>query len=233
MTLLLFVGLLGSGKSQLALRYGCIFRKHHLAGLCWRITCQSTLTFLNSLKRLADALGIGKHNTKQNEDISNDESLISLRRLILNELGKSGNGKFEHLLILDDVTEETYHSCERLKESLLKMEVKIIVTTWNSAFCDDENLITVTGFTEEEAVDFLQQKKGTKAEDVQHYMDLAHQLGYLPMALYGARICMRSLHLTPKRFIKYLEGGRSLSKIDKIVKSSSSENRKLFEVLTQ
>ena len=79
LTLLLFVGLLGSGKSQLALRYGCIFRKHHLAGLCWRITCQSTLTFLNSLKRLADALGIGKHNTKQNEDISNDESLISLR----------------------------------------------------------------------------------------------------------------------------------------------------------
>ena len=73
-------GLLGSGKSQLALRYGCIFRKHHLAGLCWRITCQSTLTFLNSLKRLADALGIGKDNTKQNENISNDESLISLHR---------------------------------------------------------------------------------------------------------------------------------------------------------
>ena len=233
MTVLLFVGLLGSGKSQLALRYGCIFRKDHLAGLCWRITCRSTVTFLNSLKRLADALGIGKHNTKQNEDISNDESLISLRRLILNELGKSGNGIFEHLLILDDVTEETYHSCERLKESLLKLEVKIIVTTWNSAFCDDENLITVTGFTEEEAVDFLQQKKGTKTEDEKHYKDLAQQLGYLPMALYGARICMRSLHLTPKRFIKYLEGGRSLSEIDKIVKSSSSENRKLFEVLTQ
>ena len=233
MTLLLFVGLLGSGKSQLALRYGCIFRKHHLAGLCWRITCQSTLTFLNSLKRLADALGIGKDNTKQNENISNDESLISLHRLILNELRKSGNGKFEHLLILDDVTEETKHSCKRLKEYLLKLEVKIIVTTWNSAFCDEENLITVTGFTEEEAVDFLQQKKGTKAEDVKHYMDLAQQLGYLPLALYGARACMRTSHMTPKRFIKYLKGGRSLSEIDKIVKSSSLENRKLFEVLTQ
>jgi hypothetical protein len=60
LTVLLFVGLLGSGKSQLALRYGCIFRKDHLAGLCWRITCRSTLIFLNSLKRLADALGIGK-----------------------------------------------------------------------------------------------------------------------------------------------------------------------------
>lgn len=233
MIVLLFVGLLGSGKSQLALRYGCIFRKDHLAGLCWRIACQSTLTLLNSLKKLADALDLGKDNTKQNENISNDESLISLHRLILKELRKSGNGKFEHLLILDDVTEETKHSCERLKDSLLKLEVKIIATTWNSAFCDEEHLITVTGFTEEEAVEFLQQKKGTKAEDAKHYMDLARQLGYLPLALYGARACMRSSHMTPKRFIKYLKGGKSLSEIDKIVKSSSLENRKLFEVLTQ
>jgi hypothetical protein len=55
-------------------------------------------------------------------------------------------------------------------------------TTHQDAFCDEENLITVTGFTEEEAVDFLQQKKGTKAENMQHYRDLAQQLGYLPMA---------------------------------------------------
>jgi hypothetical protein len=234
MTVLLFVGLLGSGKSQLALKYGCIFREDHLGGLCWRIACQSTLTLLNSLKRLADALGlVGKDNTKQNENISNNESLISLRRLILNELRKSVDGKFEHLLILDDVTEETKHSCKKLKDSVLKLEVKIIATTWNSAFCDEENLITVTGFTEEEAVDFLQQKKGTKTEDEKHYKDLAQQLGYLPMALYGARTCMRSSHMTPKRFIKYLKGGRSLSEIDKFVKSSSSENRELFEVLTQ
>jgi hypothetical protein len=84
-------------------------------------------------------------NTKQNENISNDESLISLQRLILIELRKSVDGKFEHLLILDDVTEETKHSCKKLKDSLLKLEVKIIATTWNSAFCDsrffdDDNL---------------------------------------------------------------------------------------------
>jgi hypothetical protein len=92
-------GLLGSGKSQLALKYGCIFREDHLGGLCWRIACQSTLTLLNSLKRLADALGlVGKDNTKQNENISNDESLISLQRLILIELRKSVDGIYSHIL---------------------------------------------------------------------------------------------------------------------------------------
>jgi hypothetical protein len=74
---------------------------------------------------------VTKDNTKQNENISNDESLISLQRLILIELRKSVDGKFEHLLILDDVTEETKHSCKKLKESLLKLEVKIIVAEPN------------------------------------------------------------------------------------------------------
>ena len=226
-----FIGILGCGKSQLALKYAIMFRKNHHDGLCWRITCQNNITLLNSLNILADALDIEKEKTTQNENKQIGDSIDILCQLILIELNKGDSS--QHLIILEDVTDQTKHATEKLKTSLLKKGIRTIVTTCNYAFCDEDDTIAVSGFTVEEAVAFLQEKKESRPEEEKHYQDLAKQLSYLPLLLYGARTCMRKSRQSPKRFIKYIKGTKSLSNIDKFVRSSSepSENRELFKKL--
>lgn len=225
-----FIGILGSGKSQLALKYAITFREDRHDGLCWRIACQNNITLLNSLKRLADALNIEKEITTQNENKQIEDSIDILCQLILIELNKGDSSR--HLIILEDVTDQTKHATEKLKNSLLRFGIRTVITTCNYAFCDEDDTIAVSGFTAEEAVAFLQEKKESRPEEGKHYHDLAKQLSYLPLLLYGARTCMRKSRQSPKRFIKYIKGTKS-SNIDKFVISSSepSENKELFKML--
>lgn len=214
----------------MALKYAIAFHKNHHDGLCWRIACQNNIALLNSLKRLADTLDIEKEITTQNENKQIEDSIDILCQLILLELKKGDSSR--HLIILEDVTDQTKHATEKLKKSLLRFGIRTIVTTCNYAFCDEDNTIVVSGFTVEEAVAFLQEKKESRPEEEKHYQDLAKYLSYLPLLLYGARTCMRKSGQSPKRFIKYIKGTKSAN-IDKFVRSSSepSENKELFKML--
>jgi hypothetical protein len=93
-----------------------MFRENHHDGLCWRIACQNNITLLNSLKRLADALDIEKEKTTQNENKQIEDSIDILCQLILKELNKGDSS--QHLIILEDVTDQTKHATEKLKKSL-------------------------------------------------------------------------------------------------------------------
>ncbi|CAG2209493.1 unnamed protein product [Mytilus edulis] len=208
-------GLLGSGKSQLALKHACKKRQSCKKGICWRISCQDMVILLNSLKKMADGLGL-KKESKQNESISNEESLDLILELIKREL-KEKDPSIEHLIIFDDVTDETKHA--------------VIATTWNQAFCDETNLVAVNGFTEDEAIEFLKRKNELTAEEVEDYKELAKYLSCLPLAMYGVKTRMVSHRLTPKGFLKAFKGRKSTILIDKML--SDSENRKLYEVLTE
>ncbi|CAC5419035.1 unnamed protein product [Mytilus coruscus] len=222
-------GLLGSGKSQLALKHACKKRQSCKNGICWRISCQDMVILLNSLKKLADGLGL-KKESKQSESISSEESIDLIHELIIKELGLK-EASIEHLIIFDDVTDETKHAVEKFKNSFLKFNVKVIATTWNPAFCDETNLIAVNGFTEDEAIEFLKRKDDLTAEEVEDYKELAKYLSCLPLAMYGVKTRMISHRLTPKGFLKTFRGRKSIILIDRIL--SSSANRKLYEVLTE
>ncbi|XP_071135025.1 uncharacterized protein [Mytilus edulis] len=222
-------GLLGSGKSQLALKHACKKRQSCKKGICWRISCQDMVILLNSLKKMADGLGL-KKESKQNESISNEESLDFILELIKREL-KEKDPSIEHLIIFDDVTDETKHAVEKFKNSFLKFNVKVIATTWNQAFCDETNLVAVNGFTEDEAIEFLKRKNELTAEEVEDYKELAKYLSCLPLAMYGVKTRMVSHRLTPKGFLKAFKGRKSTISIDKML--SDSVNRKLYEVLTE
>ncbi|XP_076076855.1 uncharacterized protein LOC143047606 [Mytilus galloprovincialis] len=222
-------GLLGSGKSQLALKYACQQRKASKDGVCWRISCQDKVSLLNSLKKLADGLNL-KQKSKQIEGVSNEESLNNIHDLILHEL-RSKDPTTHHLIIFDDVTDKTKLSVEKLKNSFLKMNMTILATTWNSAFCDEANLINVNGFTKDEAVQFLKKKDELSQEEYQSYRELAEYLSCLPLAMYGVKTRLVSHKLTPRGFLKNFTGRRSLEMIDGYL--SSSLDRKLFGVLTE
>ena len=181
----------------MALKYAIAFHKNHHDGLCWRIACQNNIALLNSLKRLADTLDIEKKITTQNENKQIEDSIDILCQLILLELKKGDSSR--HLIILEDVTDQTKHATEKLKKSLLRFGIRTIVTTCNYTFCDEDNTIAVSGFTVEEAVAFLQEKKESRPEEEKHYQDLAKHLSYLPLLLYGARTCMRKSRQSPKR----------------------------------
>ncbi|CAC5419032.1 unnamed protein product [Mytilus coruscus] len=184
---------------------------------------------MNSLKKLADKLGLEKEST-QTENIDNVDSLDELRKLIHKELRKNNNGR--NLIILDYVTDETKIQCQKLKDALLKLNLKVIVTTWDSTFCDTENIIIVNGFSEDEAVKFLRNKKTElNSKEETSYRELAQMLGNHPLLLYGARSCMASSNQTPKKFIKYLRGSKS-SEIDKFVRSVS-RNGEVFKILQE
>lgn len=184
---------------------------------------------LNSLKKMADGLGL-KKESKQNESISNEESLDLIFELIKREL-KEKDPSIEHLIIFDDVTDETKHAVEKFKNSFLKFNVKVLATTWNQTFFDETNLVAVNGFTEDEAIEFLKRKNELTAEEVEDYKELAKYLSCLPLAMYGVKTRMVSHRLTPKGFLKAFKGRKSTILIDKML--SDSENRKLYEVLTE
>ncbi|XP_076076850.1 uncharacterized protein LOC143047605 isoform X1 [Mytilus galloprovincialis] len=225
-------GLTGCGKTQLALTFACNFRKDHVESICWKIYCKDEITLMNSLKKLADKLGLEEEST-QTENVDNEDSLDELRKLIKKELRKKTNGP--NVIILDYVTEETKIPCQKLKDALLKLNLKVIVTTWDSTFCDTENIIIVNGFSEVEAVKFLQNKKTElNSKEEKSYRELAQMLGNHPLLLYGARSCMASSNQTPKKFIKYLRGSKS-SEMDKFVRSVSypSRNREVFKILQE
>jgi hypothetical protein len=99
-----------------------------------------------------------------------------LCQLILKELNKGDSS--QHLIILEDVTDQTKHATEKLKKSLLKKGIRTIVTTCNYAFCDEDDTIAVSGFTVEEAVAFLQEKKESRPEEEKHYQDLRDFLSF-------------------------------------------------------
>ncbi|CAC5365383.1 unnamed protein product [Mytilus coruscus] len=220
-------GFLGSGKSQLALKYACHQRLSCKNGICWKISCKDKTFLLNSLKTLADSLGLQKES-KQNESISSEESIDLIHELIIREL-KLKDTSIEHLIIFDDVTDETKDAVEKFKYSLLKFNVKVIITTLNQALCGEDNLITVIGFTENEAVQFLKRKDELTDDEVKDYKELAKYLSYLPLALYGVKTRMESNKLTPKGFLKTFKGRKSIIVMDKLL---SSKERKIYEMLT-
>ncbi|XP_071135027.1 uncharacterized protein [Mytilus edulis] len=222
-------GLLGSGKSQLALKHACKKRQSCKKGICWRISCQDMVILLNSLKKMADGLGL-MTESKQNESFSSEERLDLLHDLIKREL-KEKDPSIEHLIIFDDVTYETRHAVEKFKISFLKFNVKVIATTWNQAFWDETNIVAVNGFTEDEAIEFLKRNNELTAEEVEDCKELAKYLSCLPLAMYGVKTRMVSHGLTPTGFLKRFKGSKSTILMDKMF--FDSENRKLNEVLTE
>ncbi|XP_063401890.1 uncharacterized protein LOC134686148 [Mytilus trossulus] len=193
-------GLLGSGKSQMALKYGCEFKKQNKSSIVWKLNCKDVTSLQTSLKDFCTGLDI---QIKMDESKQTEASIEDLGQNILRILISKNNAI--HLLILDDVVEVSCRCLQSfIQECRSCQHIKIIVTTFQPLF-NDCKIIEINGFTENEAVDFLSEEKKLSEKVIEEYIKLGSKYSFLPLGLYCARTYMNHSHISPKTLNKLCE----------------------------
>lgn len=183
----------------MALKYGCDFKTNNPHRVVWKLNCKDVASLQTSMKDLCTSLGI---KLEKDEDKTIIESIQILGKEIVDTL-KQGDVTIKNLLILDDVTRET---CQCLQDFIRECttnpsSINLIATTFYPIFSDSE-ILEITGFTEEEALEFLSEDKSPSEKDKIEYIKLAKSFSFLPLGLYCARTYMRHTHTTPGKFNK-------------------------------
>lgn len=192
--------MLGSGKSQMALKYGCEFKKQNKSSIVWKLNCKDVTSLQTSLKEFCTGLDI---KIEMDESKQTEASIEDLGQNILRILISKNNAV--HLLILDDVVEVSCRCLQPfIQECRSCQHIQIIVTTFEPLF-NDCKLIEIYGFTEDEAVEFLSEGRKLSKNDVEEYTKLGSKYSFLPLGLYCARTYMHHSHISPKTLNKLCE----------------------------
>ncbi|VDI78804.1 Hypothetical predicted protein [Mytilus galloprovincialis] len=224
-------GLLGSGKSQMALKYACEFKENNASSIVWKLNCKDLTSLQTSLRYFCTIHDI---RVEMDESKPPQAFIEDLGQAILQIL--TSRKEAIHLLILDDLLQDSCRCLQNfIRECRTHQHIQIIITTFQPLF-DDCKIIDINGFTSEEAVDFLSGGIEPTNEDKDEYIKLGFKYGFLPLGLYCARTYMHHTSISPGKFNKLCET-KELRKIEDnhcIADDPSVLNNKtLFKALIQ
>ncbi|XP_052087243.1 uncharacterized protein LOC127724345 [Mytilus californianus] len=225
-------GLLGSGKSQMALKYACEFKENNATSIVWKLHCKDLTSLQTSLKHFCTGLDL---KVEMDESKQTTDSIEDLGQKILQIL--KARKEAIHVLILDDVMLDSCRFLQRfIRECRSCQHIKIIVTTFQPLF-NDCKIIEINGFTEDEAVNFLSEGRKLSKNDIEEYTKLGSKYSFLPLGLYCARTYIHRTHISPKKFNKLCENTalRQIEDSHCIEDDPESvlDNKTLFKALIQ
>lgn len=190
-------GMSGTGKSQLVRKICYYIDSNHPEYIIWHVQCpQVEACLLKQFQRFLDCLKTKTGTPSLIDDIKNAFEDL-----------KEGNTKsfvdvlsgltHKVLILLEDVSHQQDKGFVRdLLNQILSGQQEnvqlVLVTKKADAFSPDDKisdhndftLIKIQGFSEQEAVDFLAQRKSSENDEI---ADLAGELAYSPFRLYLAR----------------------------------------------
>ncbi|CAH1249709.1 Hypp8668 [Branchiostoma lanceolatum] len=139
-------GITGSGKTQLALWQAELFVERHPTAVVWRLDGHDKKSFLTDKQNLLERL---------KEKVPSDDSQVDA--CVAKALDSR---QTPVMLIMDDLDDGRFLSPELLKP---REESKIVIITHRkhlqqkaNVSIPDESYVTINGFSDDEAVDFLQ-----------------------------------------------------------------------------
>ncbi|XP_063404207.1 uncharacterized protein LOC134687680 [Mytilus trossulus] len=177
-------GLIGTGKSELALQYCYKVRKNNPNIIVYKLRCTDTNMFQKTLRELCKCLP--NINIIEEED-TQKETLNKLEDAIVRGMRDRDGYQF---LLLEDVNLNSKRAVnDFLKKCKRVGNIKLIVTTSVSLDLDPitDEVVEVSGFSENEAVDFLAYGK---SGDRENYLQLARKFSCNPKGLHIARSYM-------------------------------------------
>ena len=157
-------------------------------------------TLLSSLLFLRKALQIeGKVYTEADED---NELIVSLAEEIQEKLKAVQNA----LLIFDNVEEKCLEITSKIIPLLSGSQTqRCIITTFNKLAFPNYYNIDSSGFTEDEALQFLTINQDIPLEKENAYKKLASLLSFSPFILQGAKTYMQESRIGPKEMMKHVQ----------------------------
>ena len=168
-------GMRGAGKTQIAAAYARACIENGWRVVAW-LNAANTTKMLSGLKEIANALGVG----------SASDNLANKATAVRHFLEVNGG---QCLLVFDDV-----NTFDDLRSYLpTGGEVQVVITSSRNIVSSLGLSIPVDTFTEAEALAFLKDRVGRL--DPVAAPELAHELGYLPLALAQAAALLAFQHL--------------------------------------
>ncbi|XP_052090134.1 uncharacterized protein LOC127726709 isoform X2 [Mytilus californianus] len=147
-------GYIGTGKSQLALNYGLQMKKDN--NLVWKFECSNIQELWRSMAYLLKELRFKIKDTENKKD-----DILFMARTINEYLEK--NHTRMHILIFEDVIDDSRNIIETFINVYLakRGNLKVLVT---SSLSVTEIELEIVGFSEEEAIDFIDAIEANDAE---------------------------------------------------------------------
>lgn len=163
------IGLGGVGKTQLAVEYAYQFAAEY--DLVWWIRSDDMVTILADFSSLGDIL-----------NLNSEESTEKTPKLQMVKRWLESNERW--LLIFDNVQkpEDLYNpSVSEINYIPQSSSGHVLFTSRNPNWSSIASSLNIQVFSSEEAFEFLQKRTGQT--NINGSMDLANELGYLPLAL--------------------------------------------------
>lgn len=226
-----FSGIIGSGKSELALRYCYNASKAETEVDTWNVKCTDKSSFEKSLRDIFPYLNIHEVPPKRDEEFQ-DEVIDELFAVIV-ETVKNDRHDRSHIFLFDDVKDMTRDILDIILQKCIQtFNIKCIVTTVLAFEPDDEVLIIdIKGFTEEEALDFIREGKTLTPDEQEGSRILSRKLSCNPKALQIVRTYMKYAHLKIGGIIERLKLPSDILKVEESRAVKSKVNYKMFSLL--
>ncbi|XP_071135814.1 uncharacterized protein [Mytilus edulis] len=212
----ILIGLTGTGKSELALQYCYNVRKYNPNIIVYKLRCTDTNMFQKSLRELCKCLP--NINIIEEED-TQKETLNKLENAIVRGMRDRDGYQF---LLLDDVKLNSKHAVNGFLKKCKRVEnIKLIVTTSVSLELDPitDEVVEVSGFSENEAVDFLAYGK---SGDRENYLQLARKFSCNPKGLHIARSYMSQAVLSAGALTRKLNVPLDMLRLEKTLAVSET-----------
>ncbi|XP_035658443.1 uncharacterized protein LOC118403754 [Branchiostoma floridae] len=194
--LAVLAGINGSGKTQLACHFANCFLDKTPEAIAWMFNGSGRESLRIGIQQLLRGI-VGK-------DLHDDEKRLQL------ELRRSG---VHALLVIDDLQDSSLVPAWMLQGDSL---CQIIITTNNRNLLPNRDVVDITGFTEDEADQFLVGPNGLPhGWDIDAVHTLARRFSCLPLGLAAARAYIADAHIDPQEYLELLETKASAKRIQK------------------
>lgn len=203
--------MVGTGKTELALKYCCHVSKKKDT---WIFKCTDKFSLEQSMREICHCLSI--HDVPKNQDEEFQDKVIEkLAEVIVTNI-RNGRQDINHIFLFDDVKEVTRFNVDSfLHKCLCTYNIKCIVTSVLAIEPEDDvRIIEITGFTDDEALDFLREGKKLNSSEKEDANQLARKFSCNPKGLHIARTYMKHLRLTIGGFIKRLKLPSDILKVE-------------------
>lgn len=224
-------GIIGSGKSELALRYCYNASKAETEVDTWNVKCTDKSSFEKSLRDIFPYLNIHEVPPKRDEEFQ-DEVIDELFAVIV-ETVKNDRHDRSHIFLFDDVKDMTRDILDIILQKCIQtFNIKCIVTTVLAFEPDDEVLIIdIKGFTEEEALDFIREGKTLTPDEKEGFCIISRKLSCNPKALQIVRTYMKYARLKIGGIIERLKLPSDILKVEESRAVKSKVKFKMFSLL--
>ncbi|CAC5399715.1 unnamed protein product [Mytilus coruscus] len=211
-------GYIGTGKSQLALRYGLNMKNSDT--LVWQFNCSDIQALWRSTSDLCKEL---HYKVKDTQDKTED---VHLMIKTINVFLETNQTKF-HILIFDNVVEDLRLIVKKFIDAYLAKggNRKVLVT---SSFSVTDKELEITGFSEEEAINFLDAIEGSDEDGA----ELVKTFSCNPLGLKIAKTYIKDCQISIGAFLGILSSPQGAKNIENSVAiKKCPELKPLFQSL--